>query len=116
MEVTRVGEGGSAVNADEREFHTAMLDIYHSAKRETGYNATRFLQMVSNAGGLPTAKLLLASDTPSDGYTELWKRGRLDLTVEALIGDNPRWHSLFTRDEVKRARKRLADYGYRGRT
>ena len=96
----------------EKEFHAAMVEIYHAAKRETGYNATRFLQMVSNRGGLPTAKLLLASDAPSDGYTELWKRGRLDLTVEALVADNPRWQPLFTHAELKRAKARLAEYGY----
>jgi hypothetical protein len=89
-----------------------MVEIYHAAKRETGYNATRYLQMVSNSGGVQAAKTLLASDAPSDGYTELWKRGRLDLTVEALIADNPKWQPLFTHAEVKRAKARLAEYGY----
>jgi hypothetical protein len=28
----------------------------------------------------------------SEGCTALWERGRLDLTVEALIHDNPQWH------------------------
>lgn len=96
----------------EKEFHAAMVEIYRAAKRETGYNATRFLQMVSNNGGLPTAKLLLASDAPSDGYNELWKRGRLDLTVEALVADDSRWHPLFTHAEVRCAKKRLEKYGY----
>ena len=96
----------------EREFHVAMVEIYHVAKRGTGYNATRYLQMVSNSGGIQAAKTLLAADAPSDGYTELWKRERLDLTVEALIADNPKWQPLFTRAEVKRAKARLAEYGY----
>ena len=26
-------------------------------------------------------------------YTTLWEHGRLDLTVKALIHDNPKWHS-----------------------
>ncbi len=39
----------------ERRFHREMVQIYERAKRETGYNATRFLQMVSNQGGLATA-------------------------------------------------------------
>jgi hypothetical protein len=33
-------------------FHRRMLEVYHRAKAECGYNATRFLQMVSNEGGL----------------------------------------------------------------
>jgi hypothetical protein len=36
----------------------------------------------------------------SEGYTALWERGRLDLTVEALIHDNPQWHPLFTPEEL----------------
>ncbi len=36
----------------ERRFHRAMIAIYEKAKREAEYNATRFLQMVSQLGGL----------------------------------------------------------------
>ena len=39
----------------ELDFHKAMLLIYKNAKEECEYNATRFLQMVSNDGGLKTA-------------------------------------------------------------
>jgi hypothetical protein len=46
----------------ERRFHRAMISIYETAKRELGYNATRFLQMISEQGGLPTARQLLWSD------------------------------------------------------
>ncbi len=55
------------MNEAEREFHRAMVAIYETAKRELGYNATRFLQMLSEQGGLTTARQLLWSDTPSDG-------------------------------------------------
>jgi hypothetical protein len=54
---------------------------------------------------------LLHSITVSEGYTALWERGRLDLTVEALILE-PQWHELFTEEEREIARKRLRDYGY----
>jgi hypothetical protein len=68
--------------------------------------------MVSDKGGLEASKILINADSLSDGYTELWKRRRLDLTVEALIVQHPEWHQLFTPLEVERARKRLMDYGY----
>jgi hypothetical protein len=29
-----------------------------------------------------------------------WERSRLDLTVEALISDNEKWHPLFSPDEL----------------
>ena len=55
-------------------------------------------------------------ESKSPGYTELWKRHRLDLTVEALVVDDLRWHLLFTPDEIERAKSRLREYGYGGRT
>ena len=79
----------------EGQFHEAMLAIYVTAKREAGYNATRFLAMLNDHGGVKTAGLLLDAPTVSDGYTALWERQRLELTVEAVILDNERFHSLF---------------------
>jgi hypothetical protein len=96
-----------------REFHDAMLDIYKRAKSEAGYHATRFLAMVSDRGGLETARYLLHAATISEGYTALWERGRLDLTVEAMIL-KPEWHSLFSAAERKIAIERLREYQYSG--
>lgn len=97
---------------EEKRFHQAMIDIYHRAKDEAGYNATRYLQMVANNGGVETAKQLINSDTPGDGYTKLCMQGRLDLTVEALVVENEQWHSLFDQAEIEKARQRLKEYEY----
>lgn len=94
------------------EFHAAMFSIYRRAKDEADYPANIFLGMLNDRGGIATAKHLINSSKPSDGYTALYERGRLDLTVEAEVVENPKWHSLFTADELARARKRLADYRY----
>ncbi len=96
----------------EIDFHKDMLTIYRRAKDECGYNATRFLQMVANDGGLKTAKKLLATNEPSDGFTELWRKHRLDLTVENLVL-NPKYRILFSVEEVTIARERLNSYGYK---
>ncbi len=96
----------------ERQFTEAMFNIYRKAKSEARYNATIFLQMVTDNGGLITAKTLINSTQPSNGYTELYLRKRLDLTVEALVVENGRWHSLFSDEELQRARRRLAEYNY----
>ncbi len=90
-----------------------MISIYETAKRELGYNATRFLQMISEQGGLTAARHLLWSDAPSEGFTTLWERGRLDLTVEAHILRDE-FASLFTDEDRERARTRLEQYGWRG--
>lgn len=96
-----------------KKFDAAMLEIYRRAKSEAGYNATIFLRMLGDRGGLATAKYLINSPTPSDGYTHLYERGRLDLTVEAMVVENTRWHDLFTSDELAKARLRLKQYGYK---
>ena len=88
-----------------------MRDIYRRAKEEAGYNATYFLQMLADAGPVATARRLVTSTQPSQGFTALWERGRLDLTVEAHLLQQ-RFAGLFTDDERDAARARLAAYGY----
>lgn len=68
--------------------------------------------MLTDRGGLATAKYLISTPKPSEGYTHLFERGRLDLTVEAMIVENARWHPLFSDDELAKARHRLKQYGY----
>ena len=98
-------------NHPEQLFDEAMFDIYRRAHDEVHYNATRFLQMLHEHRGIRTAQILLGAADVSDGYTSLWERGRLDLTVEALILD-PHWNDLFTDEERQIARDRLQQYGY----
>ena len=69
--------------------------------------------MLLERGGLETAQYLLRSSTVSDGYTALWERNRLDLTVEAMIL-RPEWHGLFSDVDRQIAVKRLREYGYSG--
>lgn len=96
----------------KKQFTQAMFTIYQRAKAEADYPATIFYKMVADKGGLETAKTLIKASKPSDGYAALWERGRLDLTVEAEVIENERWHQLFTPEERARARKRLTDYHY----
>lgn len=96
----------------ESEFHEAMLNIYRVAKSEAKYNAQRFLQMVVDHGGPEAAHMLINADTVSEGYTALWERRRLDLTVEAMVIETAKFHSLFTENELQICRNRLREYGY----
>jgi len=96
----------------ERRFEAEMANIYQRAKRECNYNATRFLQMMTELGALGTAKALLHAPGLSDGFTALWECDCLGLTMEALVLRSP-WNSLFTEEELAVARKRLTDLGYR---
>ena len=95
----------------EVDFNEAMLDIYCRAKTEANYNAIPFLQMIADLGGTETAHVLINAPTVSEGYTELWARKRLDLTVESMVTRNPRFHELFTEEELDICRNRLHEYG-----
>ena len=97
--------------ADEQAFHLAMLSIYRQAKRDLGYNASRFLQML-NQGGLTAARQLLHAPGVSEGFTKMWEHQRLDLTVEAHVL-KPEFQHLFTPQELDIARSRLREYGYK---
>jgi hypothetical protein len=93
------------------DFAAAMTDVYRRAKSELGYNATYFLSMLSELGPQETARRLVMATSPSDGFTTLLERKRLDLTVEAVIL-RPEFQELFTAEEVERARDRLQQYGW----
>lgn len=97
----------------EKAFDQAMFDIYRRADAEIGYRPTVFLDMLHRLGGVVTAKQLINAARPSDGYTRLYEANRLDLTVEAVVIDDPKWQPLFTEAELVKARRRLKDYRYK---
>lgn len=105
------------MNSDERkklehEFDQEMHRVYENAKKECGYNATYFLQMLRRLGGMETAKWLLRSRHTSRGFGKLHEYDRLDLSVEAVVCENSKWHSLFTEEDIKTARARLLSLDY----
>ena len=69
----------------EKRFEHNMIDIYVTAKKECGYNASRFLQILGTKGGVAAAKQLINKPGGTDGFTTLWEHGRLDLSVEAHV-------------------------------
>lgn len=103
----------SGIGPKEQEdlFHRAMVRVYERARDEAGYNATRFLQMVAERGGLETARQLLHAPAVSDGFTALWEKGRLDLSVEFQVLQ-VEFENLFTEDERESARQRLHAYRF----
>lgn len=91
------------------QFHLAMLGIYDAAlKLKPAYRATSFLRMLNEHGGKETADRLLATSKPSQGFTELFLRGKdnLTLSVEYLVLQSP-WRTLFSMEQLEIARERL---------
>ena len=95
----------------EKHFNTAMREIYVTAKRECGYNAVRFMQLVAEKGGVAAAKQLISKNGGTDGFATLWEYGRLDLSVEAHVLKKE-YKELFTDDERKICRDRLNEFGF----
>ena len=94
----------------EMEFHHAMIGVYSQAKA-IGYNATRFLQMVDTDGGVNAAKKLLAKQDIQSGLGWLWQNHRLDISMEALVLQEP-FRGLFTDCELAEAQRRLNELNY----
>lgn len=94
-----------------KRFENDMVSIYAAAKRECGYHATRFFQMIGEKGGLETAKALIRKPGGTDGFIALWECRRLDLSVEAYVL-KPEYEPLFTEEERQMCRERLAQFGY----
>ena len=97
----------------EESFHAAMLNVYQCAGRlNSPYRPTRFLSMVRTRGGKEAADQLLGTNSPSDGFTELFLRGResLKLSVEYLVLQDP-WNTLFTNNQRAEASRRLIGVG-----
>jgi len=95
----------------EAEFTHALEGTVEAAKAR-GYIPTYFMQMLSELGGVETAKRLLAKSEPQTGLFELWNLGILQESMEAVICDNPRFHPLFTATEISEAHRRLEELGY----
>lgn len=93
-----------------KQWHREMLQIYSDAKA-IGYNASRFIQMVDEQGGLAAARQLIGSEQPSEGFTKLWELKRLDIAVEARAL-KPEHRELFSSDEIARCKARLHAYGW----
>ena len=75
-----------------------LFELYHRIKEEAGYNPNYFLQMLNTYGGYETAKRLLSDpDKLHEGFIKLWSLGRLDLTVEHLVLQDP-WRRLFMKE------------------
>lgn len=95
----------------KKEFESDMKDIYVRAAKECKYYPTRFLQMLSEMGGIETAKKLIAKDGGTEGFLKLWEKGRLDLSVEYLVLQD-KYKELFTDEERAMCRNRLKEYRF----
>ena len=72
------------------------------------------IRPVSPEDALKSARRILSGSRLSDGFNQLQAKGRLDLSLEALVIDK-RFTGLFTDEEANEALTRLLEAGYRFR-
>lgn len=94
-----------------RSFHRRVVDAYNTARKECGYNASVFIQLIHEHGAVKVAKDFLVKNKATTGFEKLWEKQRLDLTIEASVL-LPQYKVLFSDAERKTAFERLKEYGY----
>ena len=95
----------------ENERFTGFLQRAAEESRREGYSPNNFVRMLNAEGGFETTKRLLMKPTVSEGFVELFRLQRLDLTVEALVVESE-WARFFDPALLAIAGKRLRDVGY----
>ena len=90
----------------KQEFTQAMYEVADMVCEGINHNPTKFRQMLDEQGGQKTAKTLI-NNKISSTYGKLAEKEKLDLTLEAQILDNKKWHPLFDENELKKCERRL---------
>lgn len=90
----------------EAEFEATMRSALEEAAAR-GYHATLFLEKMNQIGAVRYAKELIVSGDLQSGLKRLAEMRRTDLSIEHLVANCPRFHCLFTDEEIKAARWRI---------
>lgn len=96
----------------EQDFDDACMKAVRAGEKE-GYSASVFLEMRTRHGGREAARRLMHGRQVPYGFRKLAQMGRLDLTIEAIVHDNPRFQSLFPQKTLDYCTARLAAVGYK---
>jgi hypothetical protein len=107
----RVSESAASDTARTTALLEARLvDALDVCKGELKHNPRPFVGLLVEYGPIEAVRRALARPG-GDTFSFLWERGRLDLSVEAVMLDE-RFVELFTEDERAAARGRLEEFGY----
>ncbi|SFT90336.1 hypothetical protein [Paraburkholderia aspalathi] len=98
--------------ANDDRFTAFLREKAAEAKRDLGYDPRQFIAMLGVDGGFTAVSKLVGGRNPSDGFTKLWEKGRLDLSVEALVLETE-WNRFFDEQLLQQAERKLKDAGYR---
>ena len=82
------------MNEAEKEFDDAVMNAVREGA-QLGYSASYYLQKRAEDGPMATAHRLLKDKQISYGLRKLKSLGRLDLSLEAILYNNPKFQELF---------------------
>lgn len=108
-------DGGADRGVLEAELLDVLLHGVEECKR-LKYDPTAFIMMLERRSAVGALQQLLLPPVErcSDGFTRLWELNRLDLAAEYPVAFNERFAPLFTADERRLAKERLALFGEHG--
>jgi|GEM_PF-3484750 hypothetical protein len=89
-------------------FRAALLERTHVCAAEAGYWPEQYCLALGEEQDLEGVARLLRG-AASDDSLQLWARGRVDLTLEALVCA-PAWRELFSGQELCEAEARLREW------
>jgi len=106
----------------KKRFNYELLKQCKEAELKLGYKAEKIRTMFYEHGGVETCRRLIKYNNARSDFISLWDLPgrRLDLTMEALIFDNQKFHKLFPVDglswvncfTIEYASDILKKYGY----
>jgi len=95
----------------EKEIDDAVMDAVKEGER-LGYSASSYLQKRAQDGPMVTAQRLLKDKQISYGLWKLKSMHRLDLSLEAIVYNNPKFQPLFSQAIVDRCKDKLTQLDY----
>jgi hypothetical protein len=95
----------------EQEFDDACMESVKEC-RKLGYNPSLFVTMRAQMGSVEACRRLMNSPKWPDGFVRLLEMKRLDLSIEALVHDNPKFRPLFDTPTLDNCEKRLVEADY----
>lgn len=99
------------MTALEQEFDDAVMQAVRDGEK-LNYSASVFLDMRHRYGTVETSRRLINSAQVPYGFAKLQHLNRLNLTIEAIIHDNPKFQALFSQKTLDNCDARLAAVGY----
>lgn len=92
-------------------FNKTIVEKIKECEKLTGIRDEKLLQNTEKFGGVEACRNILKRKQYSKCFLTLKEKGRLDLSIEALVVDS-RFSQLFSDDEVNFCFESLCEVGY----